>query len=76
MSASSRFNALELIMRRCLLFAKTGTELLLLTVIGQNQFNRWQSWLIVLILAAAGVAQVCEQRLFVALPNKANSSGI
>jgi len=31
----------------CLIFAKSGVELLLLTVGGQNQFWRWESWVLV-----------------------------
>ncbi|KDQ05916.1 hypothetical protein BOTBODRAFT_71154 [Botryobasidium botryosum FD-172 SS1] len=31
----------------CLLFAKSGVELLVLTAAGQNQFWRWESWALV-----------------------------
>ena len=31
----------------CLIFAKSGVELLVLTVGGQNQFWRWESWVLV-----------------------------
>jgi magnesium transporter len=31
----------------CLIFAKSGVELLVLTVSGQNQFWRWESWVLV-----------------------------
>ena len=42
----------------CLLFAKTGAELLILTVMGKNQFRRWESWMIVLALLVCALAQV------------------
>lgn len=42
----------------CLLFAKTGVELLILTVVGQNQFKRWESWMIVLALLVCALLQV------------------
>jgi hypothetical protein len=42
----------------CLLFAKTGIELLILTVMGNNQFKRWQSWMIVLALLVCELFQV------------------
>jgi cation transport regulator ChaB len=44
----------------CLLFAKTGVELLILTVVGQNQFKRWESWMIVLALLVCALLQVSE----------------
>lgn len=31
----------------CLLFAKSGVELLVLTITGDNQFFRWESWMLV-----------------------------
>ncbi|KAF9453812.1 hypothetical protein P691DRAFT_558189 [Macrolepiota fuliginosa MF-IS2] len=31
----------------CLIFAKSGVELLLLTIRGENQFRRWESWVLV-----------------------------
>ncbi|KXN90019.1 hypothetical protein AN958_05024 [Leucoagaricus sp. SymC.cos] len=31
----------------CLIFAKSGVELLLLTIGGKNQFRRWESWILV-----------------------------
>ena len=31
----------------CLIFAKSGVELLVLTVGGENQFWRWESWALV-----------------------------
>lgn len=42
----------------CLLFAKSGVELLLLTVRGDNQFWRWQAWLLVLGLVAFALLQL------------------
>ncbi len=31
----------------CLIFAKSGVELLLITLGGKNQFGRWESWALV-----------------------------
>lgn len=42
----------------CLLLAKSGVELLVLTFSGQNQFSRWQSWFLLLIMIIAALAQV------------------
>ena len=42
----------------CLLFAKTGVELLIMTVLGHNQFKRWESWMIVLALLICVLYQV------------------
>ncbi|KAJ3865477.1 hypothetical protein EV359DRAFT_72404 [Lentinula novae-zelandiae] len=42
----------------CLLFAKSGVELLLLTVQGHNQFWRWQSWILVLSLIIFALLQL------------------
>ncbi|KAF9459897.1 hypothetical protein BDZ94DRAFT_1291385 [Collybia nuda] len=42
----------------CLLFAKSGVELLLLTWRGQNQFWRWQAWVLVFGLAAFALLQL------------------
>lgn len=42
----------------CLLFAKTGVELLILTVVGRNQFKRWESWMIVLALLVCALLQL------------------
>lgn len=71
----------------CLLFAKTGVELLILTVVGQNQFKRWESWMIVLALLICALLQVSHlsicfprpmlinERLFLAvLPQQVTSS--
>ena len=42
----------------CLLFAKSGVELLLLTLRGQNQFWRWQAWVLVLSLVVFALLQL------------------
>jgi hypothetical protein len=42
----------------CLLFAKSGIELLLLTINGQNQFWRWESWMLLLGLGAFALLQL------------------
>lgn len=47
----------------CLLFAKTGVELLVLTVMGQNQFKRWESWMIVLALLVCALLQVSRAEI-------------
>ncbi|KAG7099217.1 hypothetical protein E1B28_001084 [Marasmius oreades] len=42
----------------CLLFAKSGVELLLLTIQGDNQFWRWESWVLVLGLVVFALLQL------------------
>jgi magnesium transporter len=42
----------------CLLFAKSGIELLLLTLGGDNQFWRWQSWMLLFGLGAFALLQL------------------
>ncbi|KDR84986.1 hypothetical protein GALMADRAFT_233518 [Galerina marginata CBS 339.88] len=42
----------------CLLFAKSGVELLLLTLGGNNQFWRWEAWVLVLGLIAFALLQL------------------
>ena len=42
----------------CLLFAKSGVELLLLTVGGENQVWRWQAWLFIIGLCAFALLQM------------------
>ncbi|KAF9270223.1 hypothetical protein L218DRAFT_848631 [Marasmius fiardii PR-910] len=42
----------------CLLFAKSGVELLLLTIKGNNQFWRWESWVLVLGLIVFALLQL------------------
>lgn len=45
----------------CLLLAKSGVELLVLTFAGDNQFNRWQSWMLVVIMLVAALLQVSRE---------------
>ncbi|KAF8640532.1 hypothetical protein AX17_000194 [Amanita inopinata Kibby_2008] len=42
----------------CLLFAKSGVELLVLTIRGNNQFWRWQAWVLVLGLVMFALLQL------------------
>ncbi|KAI0094886.1 hypothetical protein BDY19DRAFT_988676 [Irpex rosettiformis] len=42
----------------CLLLAKSGVELLVLTVAGKNQFFMWQSWALVLGLVVCALLQL------------------
>ena len=42
----------------CLIFAKSGVELLLLTLGGDNQFWRWQSWVLLLSLIVFALLQL------------------
>ncbi|PPQ63786.1 hypothetical protein CVT24_004328 [Panaeolus cyanescens] len=42
----------------CLIFAKSGVELLLLTLTGHNQFWRWESWVLLIILVAFALLQL------------------
>jgi len=42
----------------CLIFAKSGVQLLLLTLGGQNQFWRWESWILVLGLVIFALLQL------------------
>jgi len=42
----------------CLLFAKSGIELLLLTIRGDNQFWRWQAWMLLLGLVGFALLQL------------------
>jgi magnesium transporter len=42
----------------CLLFAKSGVELLLLTIRGHNQFWRWQSWMLLFALGVFALLQL------------------
>ncbi|TFK77103.1 hypothetical protein BDN72DRAFT_27260 [Pluteus cervinus] len=42
----------------CLLFAKSGVELLLLTIRGQNQFWRWEAWTLLLGLVVFALLQL------------------
>ncbi|TCD71539.1 hypothetical protein EIP91_008920 [Steccherinum ochraceum] len=42
----------------CLLFAKSGVELLVLTIAGDNQFWRWQAWVLVVGLVICALLQL------------------
>ncbi|KAJ1311514.1 hypothetical protein OPQ81_010000 [Rhizoctonia solani] len=42
----------------CLIFAKSGVELLVLTIEGHNQFWRWESWILVLGLGVFALLQL------------------
>ena len=42
----------------CLLLAKSGVDLLLLTLRGDNQFGMWQAWLLVGIMLTAALLQL------------------
>ncbi|TBU35261.1 hypothetical protein BD311DRAFT_860795 [Dichomitus squalens] len=42
----------------CLIFAKSGVELLLLTLGGDNQFWRWQAWVLLLSLIVFALLQL------------------
>ncbi|KAF5355626.1 hypothetical protein D9756_003769 [Leucocoprinus leucothites] len=42
----------------CLIFAKSGVELLLLTVGGKNQFRRWESWVLIFSLIVFALLQM------------------
>jgi len=47
-----------LISAHCLLLAKTGAELIILSIVTKNQFSHWQSWMILLGLLILELAQV------------------
>ncbi|KAN0065902.1 hypothetical protein ACQY0O_001035 [Thecaphora frezii] len=42
----------------CLLLAKSGVELLMLSFSGHNQFVRWQSWMLIVVLLVAALLQL------------------
>lgn len=42
----------------CLIFAKSGVELLMLTISGDNQFWRWQTWVLLLVLVICALLQL------------------
>lgn len=42
----------------CLIFAKSGVELLLLTLGGKNQFRRWETWVLLLGLVVFALLQL------------------
>lgn len=54
----------------CLIFAKSGVELLLLTLNGSNQFYRWEAWMLVggLVVFALGQLWYLNQGLRLADP--------
>ncbi|KAG8741002.1 hypothetical protein FRC10_003461 [Ceratobasidium sp. 414] len=56
--AISYASASGLLSGMCLLFAKSGVELLVLTVGGQNQFWRWESWVLILGLGVFALLQL------------------
>ncbi|KAI0335254.1 hypothetical protein GY45DRAFT_896313 [Cubamyces sp. BRFM 1775] len=56
--ASSYASISGILSGMCLLFAKSGVELLLLTISGDNQFWRWQAWVLVLSLVIFALLQL------------------
>ncbi|KAI0639420.1 hypothetical protein C8Q77DRAFT_1043895 [Trametes polyzona] len=56
--ASSYASISGILSGMCLLFAKSGVELLLLTIGGKNQFWRWQAWVLVLSLVVFALLQL------------------
>ncbi|KAI0801246.1 hypothetical protein C8Q74DRAFT_478506 [Fomes fomentarius] len=56
--ASSYASISGILSGMCLLFAKSGVELLLLTIGGDNQFWRWQAWVLVLSLVVFALLQL------------------
>jgi magnesium transporter len=42
----------------CLVFAKSGVELLLISIHGNNQFWKWQAWMLVLGLVVFALLQL------------------
>ncbi|KAI0365264.1 hypothetical protein BV20DRAFT_973458 [Pilatotrama ljubarskyi] len=56
--ASSYASISGILSGMCLLFAKSGVELLLLTLGGNNQFWRWQAWVLVLGLVVFALLQL------------------
>lgn len=42
----------------CLIFAKSGVELLLCSIKGDNQFWKWQAWMLVLGLVGFALLQL------------------
>ncbi|KAI0756973.1 hypothetical protein C8Q80DRAFT_1131425 [Daedaleopsis nitida] len=56
--ASSYASISGILSGMCLLFAKSGVELLLLTLGGKNQFWRWQAWVLVLSLVIFALLQL------------------
>ncbi|KAI0963585.1 hypothetical protein AcW1_000625 [Taiwanofungus camphoratus] len=56
--ASSYASFSGIISGMCLLFAKSGVELLVLTIGGNNQFWRWQAWVLILSLGVCALLQL------------------
>ncbi|RDX55843.1 hypothetical protein OH76DRAFT_1396195 [Lentinus brumalis] len=56
--ASSYASISGILSGMCLLFAKSGVELLLLTIGGDNQFWRWQAWVLLLSLVVFALLQL------------------
>ncbi|KAH9944369.1 uncharacterized protein BXZ73DRAFT_39840 [Epithele typhae] len=56
--ASSYASISGILSGMCLLFAKSGVELLLLTLGGDNQFWRWQAWMLVIALVVFALLQL------------------
>src|SRR6266702_4780770 len=44
--------------RMCLVFAKSGVELLLVSINGNNQFWQWQAWMLIFGLVAFALLQL------------------
>jgi magnesium transporter len=42
----------------CLIFAKSGVELLMLTIGGHNQFGRWETWVLLIGLGVFALLQL------------------
>ncbi|KAI0073129.1 hypothetical protein K474DRAFT_1666969 [Panus rudis PR-1116 ss-1] len=53
----------------CLLFAKSGVELLVLTIGGDNQFWRWQAWVLVIGLGICALLQLWYMHKSLVLAN-------
>ncbi|KAK7694666.1 hypothetical protein QCA50_001854 [Cerrena zonata] len=53
----------------CLLFAKSGVELLVLTIGGKNQFWRWQAWVLVIGLVICALLQLWYMHKSLVLAN-------
>ncbi|KAG9000069.1 hypothetical protein FRB94_005648 [Tulasnella sp. JGI-2019a] len=58
MIAVSYASASGIISGMCLIFAKSGVELVLLTLSGKNQFWRWESWALVGTLGVFALLQL------------------
>ncbi|KAG8858436.1 hypothetical protein FRB96_005321 [Tulasnella sp. 330] len=58
MIAVSYASASGIVSGMCLIFAKSGVELVLLTISGKNQFWRWESWALVVTLGVFALLQL------------------